>query len=76
VAFDHEEELLALPVERAAKLAGVSVRRLQHWDQIGLVIPSVKRKLSPRRGVVLVDEGDGAGPGRQGVEALTVGVTD
>ena len=38
------EELLAVPIETAARLAGVSVRRVRYWHQTGLVIPSIGRK--------------------------------
>ena len=42
-------DLLAFPDTRAARLAGVSLRRLRYWEESGLVVPSVKRTLSPRR---------------------------
>jgi DNA-binding transcriptional MerR regulator len=59
VPFTHEEDnLLALPIERAAKLAGVSARRLRYWDQTELVVPSIKRTLSKRSTVRLYSFGD------------------
>jgi DNA-binding transcriptional MerR regulator len=53
VAIADENELLALPLERAAKLAGVSTRQLRYWDETGLVVPSIKRKLDVRTTVRL-----------------------
>ena len=48
-----DEDLLALPDIRAARLAGVSVRRLRYWEERELVVPSIKRSLSPRNTVRL-----------------------
>lgn len=42
------EDLLAFPDTRAARLAGVSMRRLRYWEQRQLVVPSIKRQLSVR----------------------------
>jgi DNA-binding transcriptional MerR regulator len=47
------EDLLAFPDTRARKLAGVSMRRLRYWEQVGLVVPSIKRRLSERNTVRL-----------------------
>lgn len=47
------EDLLAFPDTRAARLAGVSVRRLRYWEESGLVVPSIKRNFSPRNTVRL-----------------------
>jgi len=47
------EDLLAFPDIRAARLAGVSVRRLRYWEESGLVVPSIKRNFSPRNTVRL-----------------------
>ncbi len=47
------EVLLAFPDTRAHSLAGVSMRRLRYWEQVGLVVPSIKRSLSPRNTVRL-----------------------
>jgi DNA-binding transcriptional MerR regulator len=43
---DAGEEVLALPDTQARQLAGVSMRRLRYWEQAGLVVPSIKRRLS------------------------------
>jgi DNA-binding transcriptional MerR regulator len=42
------EEKLAVPDSRAAKLAGISMRQLRYWEQVGLVVPSVREQISPR----------------------------
>ena len=47
------EDLLAFPDTRAARLAGISMRRLRYWEQHQLVVPSIKRRLSPRNVVRL-----------------------
>jgi DNA-binding transcriptional MerR regulator len=47
------ERLLAFPDTRARQLAGVSMRRLRYWEQVGLVVPSITRRLSPRHTVRL-----------------------
>jgi DNA-binding transcriptional MerR regulator len=47
------EELLAFPDTRARKLARVSMRRLRYWEETGLVVPSVRRQLSPKNTVRL-----------------------
>lgn len=47
------EDLLAFPDTRAARLAGISMRRLRYWEQHQLVVPSIKRRLSPRNTVRL-----------------------
>ena len=47
------EDTLAVSDKRAAKLAGVSMRQLRYWEQIGLVVPSVKEQISPRNTVRL-----------------------
>lgn len=47
------ERLLAFPDARARQLAGVSMRRLRYWEQVGLVVPSITRRLSPRHTVRL-----------------------
>lgn len=53
VADADQNELLALPTERAAKLAGVSLRQMRYWDETELVVPSIKRKLDSRTTVRL-----------------------
>jgi DNA-binding transcriptional MerR regulator len=47
------EDVLAVPDKRAARLARVTMRQLRHWEQTGLVAPSIKRELSPRNTVRL-----------------------
>lgn len=42
------EELLAVPIETAARLAEVSVRQVRYWDTTGLVVPSIKQPISQR----------------------------
>jgi DNA-binding transcriptional MerR regulator len=48
-----EGDLLAFPDTRASRLAGVSLRRLRYWEASGLIVPSIKRALSPRNTVRL-----------------------
>ena len=47
------EDTLAVSDKRAAKLAGISMKQLRYWEQIGLVVPSVKEQISPRNTVRL-----------------------
>jgi DNA-binding transcriptional MerR regulator len=47
------EDLIAFPDTRARRLAGVSVHRLRYWEETGLVVPSIRRQLSPRNTVRL-----------------------
>jgi DNA-binding transcriptional MerR regulator len=47
------EELLEFPDTRARQLAGVSMRRLRYWEETGLVVPSIRRRLSPKKAVRL-----------------------
>jgi DNA-binding transcriptional MerR regulator/uncharacterized protein (DUF433 family) len=47
------EDVLAIPDKRAAKLAGITMRQLRYWDQIELVTPSIKQRLSARNTVRL-----------------------
>jgi DNA-binding transcriptional MerR regulator len=42
------DELLAVPIETAARLAEVSARQLRYWDQTGLVVPSIKAPIGQR----------------------------
>ena len=53
MATADANDLLALPAERAAKLAGVSLRQLRYWDETGLAVPSIKRQLDARTTVRL-----------------------
>jgi uncharacterized protein (DUF433 family) len=43
--------VLAVPDKRAAALARISLRQLHYWDQTGLIVPSIKKRIS-RRNVV------------------------
>jgi uncharacterized protein (DUF433 family) len=49
------EDLVVLPDDRAARLAGVSMRRLHYWQNVGLVQPSISRQVGPRRTVHLFE---------------------
>jgi DNA-binding transcriptional MerR regulator/uncharacterized protein (DUF433 family) len=49
----RREEIMAAPIESAAQLAGVTVRQLRYWDEIGLVVPEMKWTVSPRRTIRL-----------------------
>ena len=42
------QDVLAIPDKRARELAGVTVDQLRYWERIGLVVPSIKRQISPR----------------------------
>ena len=50
---DAGEEVLAFPDTQARRLAGVSMRRLRYWEEVGLVVPSIKRRLSEHNTVRL-----------------------
>lgn len=52
------EELLAFPDARARQLAGISLRRLRYWEETGLVVPSIRRQLSPKNTVRLYSFAD------------------
>jgi DNA-binding transcriptional MerR regulator len=47
------EDALAVPDKQAIKLAGISMRQLRYWEQIGLVVPSVREQISARNTVRL-----------------------
>lgn len=52
------DSLIALPFDRAAKLAGISTWRLNHWDTSRVVVASIRRrvgKLRPIRLYTLAD---------------------
>src|SRR5664280_2663581 len=53
VSQDTRQDRLAVSLESAARLAGVSERRLKHWQEIGLAGPTVSEKLSERNTVRL-----------------------
>jgi DNA-binding transcriptional MerR regulator len=46
-------EVLAFSDAAARRLAGVSMRRLRYWEQVGLIVPSIKKRLSPHNTVRL-----------------------
>ena len=50
---DAGEEVLAFPDTQARRLAGVSIRRLRYWEEVGLVVPSIKRRLGEHNTVRL-----------------------
>jgi len=50
---DGMREVLAVPDRRAAKLARITMRQLRYWEQKGLIVPSIKRQISPRNTVRL-----------------------
>lgn len=50
---DAGEEVLAFPDTQARRLVGVSMRRLRYWEQVGLIVPSIKRRLSDHNTVRL-----------------------
>ena len=49
------DDLFAATPESAARLAGVTLRQLNYWRQIGLIEPAVARRMSPRNEVRLYD---------------------
>jgi hypothetical protein len=53
VMVEAARDLLAFTDVQARRLAGVSMRRLRYWEQAGLVVPSIKKKLSPHNTVRL-----------------------
>lgn len=50
---DANEGVLAFPDTQARQLAGVSMRRLRYWEQVGLIVPSIKRCLTEHKTVRL-----------------------
>jgi DNA-binding transcriptional MerR regulator len=50
---DASEQVLAFPDTQARQLAGVSMRRLRYWEQVGLIVPSIKRRLGEHNTVRL-----------------------
>lgn len=57
-AASEAESVLALPADRAARLAGISAGQLQRWADQHIVEPTVVRRLSARRTVRLYGFGD------------------
>jgi DNA-binding transcriptional MerR regulator len=52
------EDLLAFPDNRARSIAGVSKGRQRYWEQIGLVVPSIRRQLGARSNIRLYNYQD------------------
>lgn len=46
---DSGEEVLVFANVQARELAGVSRRRQRYWEEVGLVVPSLKRRLGIHR---------------------------
>jgi DNA-binding transcriptional MerR regulator len=53
VMAEASRELLAFPDAQARRLAKVSMRRLRYWEEVGLVVPSIKKQLGQRNTVRL-----------------------
>jgi uncharacterized protein (DUF433 family) len=51
-------DVLAIPDKRAAKLARITMRQLRYWEQTGLIVPSIKRQITPRNTVRLYNYQD------------------
>ncbi len=51
--LDATNEMLAVSDKRAKDLAGISMRQLRYWEQIGLVVPSIQDQISTRNTVRL-----------------------
>lgn len=49
----HLDSLIALPFDRAAKLAGISAWRLNHWDSTNVVVASIRRRVGRFRPIRL-----------------------
>ena len=47
------EDTLAVSDKQAVKLAGISLRQLRYWEQVGLIVPSISERISPRNTVRL-----------------------
>jgi uncharacterized protein (DUF433 family) len=58
IADDLHDDLIVLPPDRAAALAGISRRQLVYWDLVGIVGPGIARRLSVRGNVQLYTFGD------------------
>lgn len=53
MAIGDVDDLIVLPPDRAASLAGISRRQLVYWDVRGLVGPGITRRLTARGNVQL-----------------------
>lgn len=49
------DDLLAATPDTAARLAGVTVRQVNYWREIGLIEPAIARRISARNEVRLYD---------------------
>jgi DNA-binding transcriptional MerR regulator len=47
------EDTFAVSDKRAAQLAGITMKQLRHWEKTNLVVPSIRREISPRNTVRL-----------------------
>jgi DNA-binding transcriptional MerR regulator len=47
------EDTLAVSDKQAIKLAGITMNQLRYWEQVGLVVPSVREQISQRNTVRL-----------------------
>lgn len=52
------EDLLAIPDKRATQLAGISMRQLRYWEEVNLVVPSMRHRFSARNVVRLYTHPD------------------
>jgi uncharacterized protein (DUF433 family) len=50
-----QDDRFAATPETAARLAGVTLRQLDYWREIGLIEPAIMRRMSPRNEVRLYD---------------------
>ena len=48
-----DAQLVALPRDRAAKLAGITERQVDWWARTGVVVPAIDHRLTPHRAVRL-----------------------
>jgi uncharacterized protein (DUF433 family) len=51
-------DVLAIPDKRAVKLARITMGKLRYWEKTGLIVPSIKRQISPRNTVRLYNYQD------------------
>jgi uncharacterized protein (DUF433 family)/DNA-binding transcriptional MerR regulator len=47
------QDVLAVTDKRARQLARITMNQLRYWERTGLIVPSVKRQISPRKTVRL-----------------------
>jgi hypothetical protein len=52
------EDTLAVSDKQAVKLAGISMRQLRYWEQVGLIVPSISEQISPVPARRLRDQDD------------------